>query len=447
MVECKGVTLEGYNIPAQVKNKISGLPRTMPLYYDSCYIREFDSRVLKIISCEDKFYVVSEKTCFFPEGGGQPSDIGLLYFPNGQLKVVDTQAVDDIILHIAVPVSGHAREGELVHGIINWNLRYNMMKHHTCSHLLFSSIKRVIGLEKLVYKGVQIGDKKARIDVSYGKPISSSQLMEIETLSNKVCFENRKVKSWLITREEAEHIYGKELGVTDVTPSGVVHVVEIEGWDVSLCCGTHVSSTAEVGLVKVLDRFRLQKGVERIEFSAGEYAYKHYKKAMQTLNELTQTLKTPTENIVNHVSLLLKEKKLLKEKIEKIRDQLADFQATELLEQAKVFGEFRFLTRNMKDADAQSLKRVTTTLTNKNPWLIIILGSKSKDKAFIIGAAGQKAVEKGINMYDIMKMTAKMVGGGGGTAKIAQAGGKNPDLLDQALRQCSEAVLSKLRNF
>ncbi len=293
------------SIPDKIIDEISDMPRTVPLYYEDSYMREFNSEALRIFSYNGKVYVILKETCFFPEGGGQPGDVGFLQFPKGQLKVVDTQAVGEVIVHVAIPVSGSYAEGEQVHGTIDWKIRYDRMKHHTGSHLVFSSIKRVLGLEELMYMGVEVGDKKGRIDVSYGKPISPSQLMEIESLSNKVCFENRKVKSWFTTREEAERTYGKSLGVTEVTPSGRVRVVEVEGWDVALCCGTHVKSTAEVGLIKILDRFRLQKGVERIEFSAGEYAYKHYEWAMRTLNELSRILRAQTQNIVHEINLLL----------------------------------------------------------------------------------------------------------------------------------------------
>jgi len=345
-------------------------------------------------------------------------------------------------LHIASATGVDVEEGQTVHGIIDWYQRYNRMKHHTASHVLFSSIRKVLGLEKLVYKGVEIGDEKARIDISLGKSISHSQIMEIERLSNKVCLENRMVKSWFTTREEVESTYGKELGITEVTPSGIVRVVEVKGWDVALCCGTHVNCTAEIGLIKVLGRFRLQKGVERIEFAAGEHAYKHYEKAMQILSDLAQMLGTSTGKLMEHVNLLLSEKEVLKDEIEKTRSQLVKSNVIELMRQAETFGRFRFLRREMKDVDVQSLKSIATTLANMDAWLIAILGSRTIDKAFIVGAAGSKAVESGFDMRDITGEAAKILGGGGGTARVAQAGGRNVRLFEDALSICSQKVLT-----
>ena len=435
----------GSSLPSNVEDEVLGLPRTTPLYYEYPYLREFESGVLRVVSFGENCYVVLEQTCFFPEGGGQLGDVGLLIGSSGKLRVVDTQAVDEVIVHVAVPVYGEVKEGESVRGSIDWNVRYDRMRQHTGSHVLFSAIKQVLGLEELIYMGVQIKEDLSRIDISYGKPISPDQLREIEGLSNRVCLQNRKVKTWFTTRDEAERTYGKRLGITEVTPFGTVRVVEVEEWDVALCCGTHVSSTAEIGLVKVLERFRLQKGVERIEFTTGERAYRYYEDSMQKLSELAQQLRSPTEEIISRVDLLLKEREHLKEELEKVRNQLVEAQALELLSEAESFGEFRLLKKELPEVDAQSLKRMAATLTNKDPYLIVILGS-AVEKACIIGAAGQKTVEKGVNMAETIKEAAKVIqGGGGGTAKIAQAGGRDPSQLGKALRQYVDDVTARLK--
>ena len=428
-----------------MENEVLGLPRTTPLYYEYPYLREFESGVLKLVSFGENCYVVLEQTCFFPEGGGQLGDSGFLIGSTGKLKVVDTQAADDVIVHVAVSVGGEVKEGEAVHGSIDWNVRYNRMRQHTGSHVLFSSIKKVLSLKELMYMGVQIKEDVSRIDISYGKPISPGQLREIERLSNKVCLENRRVKTWSTTRDEAERTYGKRLGLTEVTPSGMVRVVEVEGWDVALCCGTHVSSTAEIGLIKVLDRFRLQKGVERIEFTAGERAYKYYDDSMETLSALAQLLQSSTREVVGRVGLLMEERDRLKEELEKVKNQLVEAKATELLDQGEAFGEFRLLVKELPEVGAQGLKRMASTLVKREPYLIVILGS-AVEKACIIGAAGEKAVERGIDMAETIREAAEVIkGGGGGTAKIAQAGGRETSQLEKALHQYAEKVSRRLR--
>lgn len=437
--------MEG-KIPSSAISEIVGLPRTVPLYYEDPYLREFKARVLKAVSFGGNCHVVLERTCFFPEGGGQLGDAGFLTSSSGKLKVVDTQAVEDLIMHVAVPVSGEIKAGETAHGSIDWDVRYDRMRHHTGSHVLFSAIREVLGLEELMYMGVQIEEEKSRIDISYGKPIAASQLREMERLSNRVCLENRRVKTWHMTREEAERIYGKRLGITEVTPSGMVRVVEVEDWDVALCCGTHVGSTAEIGLIKILERFRLQKGVERIEFTVGEHAYKHYDNAMETLASLAQTLQSSAKDVLSRVNFLLKERDLLKEELEKLKNRQIETQAMELLNEAAAIGEFKLIVKNLPEVDAQALKRMAATLINKDPYLVVVFGSVVMGKACVVGAAGQKAVDGGINMAEMIGEAAKVIqGGGGGTPKIAQAGGRDASQLGQALNQCSDKVSARLK--
>ncbi len=435
-------------IPNDIKAEVKGMPSTKPLYYEDQYLSSFESKALRALNLEGKCYIVLAETCFFPEGGGQPSDVGRVISPSGELKVVDTQAIDDVIVHIALPIKGEIVEGELVQGMIDWSMRYERMKQHTGSHVLFSAIKKALGLEELVYMGVDIKEDKSRIDISYGKPISSSQLHEVERLANNVCLENKKVRAWFMDRDEAERIYGKRLGVTDVTPSGIVRVIEVEGWDVALCCGTHVKSTAEVGLIKIIDKFRLKKGVERIEFTVSKRAYEYYDSAILRLGEICRLLESSTSEVVNRLSSLLEERDRLKNELEKAKGQFIEAKADYLLKQAKALEgyELRLLMKELHELGPQELKALASTLVKKDLGLIVILGGIAMGKAFIVGAAGQAAVEKGIDMAYLIKGAADLIKGkGGGVAKIAQAGGTDPSGLSPALRKYADDVLAKLR--
>ena len=431
-------------VPTSVGNDVSGLPKTAHLYYDDPYLQEFKAEVLKVVKFDNLSFIVLDRTCFYPEGGGQPGDVGYLLGPSGKLRVMDTQAVDDIIVHI-VPEGVGIKDGDSVRGSIDWDLRYERMKQHTASHVLFSAIKRVLGLDSLMYMGVQIEEDASRIDISYGKPIPQSQLREIERLSNRVCLESREVKTWLTTREETERTYGGQLGITETTPSGIVRVVEVEDWDVALCSGTHVRSTSEIGLINILDRFRLKKGVERIEFTAGKHAYHRYIEAMKTLNDVAQMLKASTTEVPVRVERLLKEREDSKRELRGIMDQLVNLQTLQLLDQAEAVGEFRLLKKKLSRVDAQSLKRIASKLVEKDPFLVAVLGSDAGNRAFLVGAAGEEAVKRGINMAEAIRGAAQLIeGSGGGHPRLAQAGGKAPSRLEEALRHYTEEVSKKL---
>lgn len=436
------------NIPRKIKNDILNLPKTILIYYEDPYLKNFNATILKHVNLEDISYIVLDRTCFFPEGGGQLGDTGYLEGSFGKLNVVDTQAIDDIVIHIAVKNNKVVTEGESVFGRINWNIRYERMKHHTASHLIFSAIKKVLYLEDLMYMGIQIKEDASRIDINYSKSIQWDEIMEIERLSNNVCFENRKVKIWYTNRDEAERIYDKRLGMTEITPSGIVRIIEVDDWDVALCSGTHVKSTAEIGLISITDRLKLKKGVERIEFTAGKHAYLRYNEAIKKLTELAQTLRTSTTDVPIRVNNLLRERNELKKELNKVKEQLVEFQVFKLHNQSKALGEFRILKKRLIDVDAQSLKRIASKLIEKDPFLIVILGSNIGNTVFLVGAAGVNAVRKGINMAEIIRKPAMIIkGGGGGNQRLAQAGGRIPGKLEESLCLFTREVSLKVNEF
>lgn len=430
-------------VPEFIVNSLSNLPRTEPLYYENQYVREFEAKVLKTILFKDLLYIVLDRTCFFPEGGGQPGDRGQLLTASERLDVVDTQSIDDVIVHISTSNIKKPIKAENIRGSIYWDLRYDRMKHHTGSHILFSSIRKVLQLDGLMYMGVSINEDISRIDINYGKPIPRTKLLEIERISNEVCLENRDVKIDVTDREEAERIYGNRLGVTETTPSGLVRVVEVSNWDVALCSGTHVKSTNEIGLINILDRFRLKKGVERIEFTVGKNAYQRYIEAMEKLNDSAQILETSTSEVPSRLENLLREREDLKKELRSAKEQFVEMQASHLLEEAELIGALRIVKKRFSAVDAQTLKRIASSLTENEPDLIVFLGSIIGNKVTIVGAAGHRAVEEGINMRESIMEAANIIqGGGGGSAKIAQAGGRLPSKLDEALHICTSRITS-----
>ncbi len=435
-------------IPITVKNEILGLPKTHPMYYKAPYLDEFEAHIVKVINLEGSSYVVLDRTCFFPEGGGQPGDMGHLQFSSGELKVMDTKAEDDVIVHISSKSVGGIKEGDAVRGILDWNIRYERMKQHTASHVLFSAVKRVLGLESLMYMGVEIREDTSRIDISHGEAISKDRLREIERISNEVCLENRNVKIWATKREEAERIYGARLGITETTPSGTVRVVEIEDWDAALCSGTHVRSTQEIGLIHILDRFRLKKGVERIEFTAGKCAYQRYGEAMETLTEVAEALSASISEVPDRIGRLVKSRETLKKDLRKAREQLAESQILQLLDQGEAIGKYRLVHKKLYDVDGRTLKWIASSIVENNPHNIAILGSIAGNGVSLVGAAGDEAVKGGIDMAEMIREAAQVLqGGGGGSPRLAQAGGNVPNNMDEALGLITDKISAKLREL
>jgi len=420
-------------VPEVVVQEVQKLPRTKPLYYDAPYQARFKSNILRAIELETKTFLVLEETCFFPEGGGQPGDKGSIILGSQKFKVTDTQSVGEVTVHVLDGPKGVLNEGQNIEGEVDWVRRYAHMKQHTGSHIVFSSIRRVLGLKKLQYMGVQLGSDRSHIDINYGEAIEYERMHEIEKLANQICMKNIPVKISWSSREEAERAYGDRLGITDVTPYGNVRVVEVEDCDVALCCGTHVKSTAECTPIKMLGRERLQKGVERIEFTVGQDAYIIYDKSMGMLEQIAKLLQVPTSEIYRKISFLTSEREGLRDEIRDLKIRLAESEALEMLRNAEAVGDVKIIVKSLPNLPVDGLKRIASTMTHHDSSAIVMLAS-ADEQGYLVGAAGQAALSRGIDMGSILKEIAQHFGGrGGGAAKIAQAGGIPPEHIQQAL--------------
>jgi len=432
-------------VPEVVVLEAQKLPRTRPLYYDDPYQVRFKSNVLRAIEFETKIFLVLEETCFFPEGGGQPGDQGSITLGSKKFRLSDAQCVGEVTVHVLDDPKGMLTEGQNVEGEVDWVRRYAHMKQHTGSHIVFSSIRRVLGLKKLQYMGVQIGSDRSHIDINYGEAIEYEQMHEIEKLANQICMKNIPVKISWSSREEAERAYGDRLGITDVTPYGNVRVVDVEDCDVALCCGTHVKSTAECTPIKMLGRERLQKGVERVEFTVGQEAYVIYDKSMSTVEQMAKLLQAPTSEIHRKTSALISERAALQDEIGDLKIRLAESEALEMLKKAEAIGGFKIVVKLLPSLPVDGLKRIASTITRSDSCAVVMLAS-GDGKGFLVGAAGEMALKEGIDMGRILKEVAERFGGrGGGAAKIAQAGGIPTERIQRALDEGLQRINEVLR--
>ena len=240
------------------------LPATEQLYYADTYMREFDAKVLKIIN--DK-YVVLDRTCFYPEGGGQPADHGWLSVGASKFDVVDTQKIGKVIVH-KLGTSPTFKEGSTVHGVLDWDRRYALMKAHTVTHLINGAARRVLG-EHVWQSGTQKGLETSRLDISHYRRLSPEEVHKIEMLANGAIAANMKVETTWLPRNEAEARYGFRLYQGGAVPGKDIRVVKTGDWDVEACAGTHLGSTGEVGFVKIVYTERVQDGVERLGYAVG----------------------------------------------------------------------------------------------------------------------------------------------------------------------------------
>jgi len=247
---------------------MSEIPSTRPLYYEDPYTKEFDARVLQVTNLDNRFGVVLDQTAFYPTGGGQPPDTGIIKGQDGEAKIVDVQASRGVITHIANEITGKIVQGEPVRGVIDWSRRFALMRNHTAAHLTAEAIRKATGMEmEIIGSGLDVD--KVRLDLAHEGSLGP-QLPEIEKVANTVIRENRAVEIKMMPRAEAQkHVERFHESLKTLPPAVEnVRIVEIKDWHACACGGTHVKSTGEIGAVKVLRRMSKGKSVERIEFVA-----------------------------------------------------------------------------------------------------------------------------------------------------------------------------------
>ena len=429
---------EAEALPSGLEEQVTHLPKTRLLYYEDPYLREFDAKIAKSIEVGQRSFVVLDKTAFFPEGGGQPGDKGTIGVEGTDFAVLDTRPVGEVVVHVLNQAL--KKEGVAARGAIDWPSRYSNMKHHTAAHIVFSAARSVLKAQDLRYMGFQIGEDRVRIDFNREESISRDQIHEIERTANLIALKQLSVKTSFTTREEAVKSFGSSLGLTEVTPTGEVRLVEVGDQDISLCCGTHVKSTIEVVPIKILGRLRLQKGIERLEVATSEHGYLSFSKASEALSKLTDLLDTEDRNIVPRIQQLLQEREKTKDELRDLRMAIAESEALQYLSHAEQMGRFKLITRTIENVDSNILKRMALKIAYSDQDAAAILGS-SDTVGHVVAAVGANLVKEGLNLDRIVRAVAAETGcRGGGTNNTAQTGGFPPDKLPGLIRKIQDAI-------
>ncbi len=232
-------------------------------------MKEFEGKVLKIQKIDDKYAVILDCTTFYPTGGGQPADAGILKGKEREVRVIDVRLTKGTVFHIISQIPGEISEGEQIRGVIDWDRRYALMRNHTAAHVMGEAIRRATGVPSKIV-GSAIDVDKARLDFSHEGSLRPL-FPKIEAIANGIVKEDRAVEVKMMKRQEAEDYVERFHESLKTLPPQVqeVRIVEIKDWHACACGGTHVRSTRELDPIKVLKRQSKGKGVERVEFSAG----------------------------------------------------------------------------------------------------------------------------------------------------------------------------------
>lgn len=413
---------------AELRKRTDGLPPTKRLYYEQVADTEFDAMVI------DAFdnYVVLDQTLFYPEGGGQPADIGRLLSENAMVKVVHTFKLGEVILHKIE--GGEIRRGVQVKGVIDENFRLAMMRHHSATHVLLHAAKRVLG-PHIHQAGAQKGFESSRLDLRHFKHITPDELKKIEIEANRIILENQKIVIEWEDRTTAEQKYGFDLYQGGVPPGKMIRIVKVSG-DVQACAGTHCRSTGEIGCLKIIRVEHVQDGIERVEFAAGISAVIYMQKMEGLLDSSCQTLSVQRENLPSSVERFFSEWKDQKKEIEKLGNELGELRI-ESLSSEEIGGVF--VAVHEVNASPKELLSIATKFANEGGVGLIAGGD---ERIHVVAASGTEKV----SAADLVTKVCGLIGGkGGGKPGLAQGVGTDKEKLSDALVQGKNMISELLK--
>jgi len=396
---------------------------TERLYYTDSHLLEFEARIVAVTPRTSGWATVTlDRTAFYPTGGGQPSDTGML----GNARVLE--CIDDEeaggVLHI---VRGLVAEvGATVVCHIDWERRLDHIQQHTGQHILSQSF---IELFKAETRGFRMMEQASEIDVALDNPTDERIERAVE-LANQVIWEDRAVHAREVTSQEAAQLPLRK----ESARQGLLRLIEIEGFDLTPCGGTHAARTGEVGLIAVRSWERA-KGLTRIEFVAGQRAHLDYRRANETAREVAAQFSVARDEAASSVARLFEENKQLLRRVRTLEEIAARVEAEDLIKATVPRADgIRLIKSVLEGRDAESLKRLALALI-AHTQVIALLGSRDEESARLVFARSVDAV--GDMSLLMREACVQLEGRGGGRPEMAQGGGHAVEKLEAVIEEAA----------
>ncbi|MEN9358670.1 MAG: alanine--tRNA ligase [Verrucomicrobiota bacterium] len=400
---------------------------------------ETSAKVLEVVRLKDKVAVILDQTVAYPEMGGQIGDTGVISCGADVWTLCDTRKNGDVILHTLVGDEAPAVGAEVT---VSFDLerRAAIRRNHTATHLLHQALKDVLG-EHVQQKGSLVADSALRFDYAALEAPTKEQLRRVEDIVNAQILANTKVGTQEMAIDAArakgaQALFGEKYG-------DQVRVVEVPGFSIELCGGTHVSATGDIGSFRFVSEGSLAAGVRRIEAVTGSAAIAEAAKDAALVAELAGAFKCKSADIVDRVQKALDQIKALQKENDELKTKLIAAGADAYLAQAVPCGAFKLITAKVDDVDAAGLASLGHMLRQKIGSGVVVIACETEGKVSLVVAVSDDLLGT-IKAGEIIGPAAKEVqGGGGGAPKFAQAGGKNPAGIPAALAKAAELVKAK----
>ncbi|AZV53118.1 alanine--tRNA ligase [Bacillus pumilus] len=391
----------------------------------------------------DTVQILLDETPFYAESGGQVADKGTLKSAEVIIDIKDVKkAPNGQHVHEGVVVSGTAKKGLEVTAKVESALRKGIVKNHTATHLLHQALKDVLG-SHVNQAGSLVNENRLRFDFSHFGQVTKEELSQIEKIVNEKIWEGISVAIDLKPIAEAKEmgamaLFGEKYG-------DIVRVVQVGDYSIELCGGCHVQNTAEIGLFKIASESGIGAGTRRIEAVTGKGAYEELNDQLAILEQAASELKSNTKDVPKRIAALQADLKEAQRENESLLAKLSQAEAGSILEKVTEIGGVKVLTEKVNAKDMNHLRTMVDDLKAKLGSAVIVLGAVQNGKVNISAGVTKDVIEKGLHAGKLVKQAAEICGGGGGgRPDMAQAGGKQPEKLEEALATVEESVKSVL---
>lgn len=389
-------------------------------------------------------YVVLDRTPCYPEGGGQVGDQGSLAWPGGEARVQDTRRLPGgKIVHQVAVTAGKLAAGQEVKLMVDRERRLATARNHTATHLLHRALKNVLG-EHANQAGSLVTPERLRFDFTHFAPLTEEELKAIEKEVNARVLAGLPVTTLETSLREAKAmgamaLFGEKYGER-------VRVVKMGDYSLELCGGTHLRSTSEVGLFRLTSESSIGAGVRRVEAVTGAAALDLISREYQELASVAGLLKVPPFQVAGRVQQLLEKGKEMEREIARLRNQLATYTVKDLLNQVREVAGVPVLQARVDITDSEALRELADKVRDKMGSGVVVLGSQHDGRVNFVAMVSKDLVKRGVHAGNLLREVARIAaGGGGGRADMAQAGGKDPSKLDQALAYSLKVVAQQVR--
>lgn len=387
--------------------------------------------------------IIVEETPFYATMGGQNADIGVITGPEGEFAVKDTvKLLGGKVGHVGQITRGMIKTGDMVQLQVADETRKDTCKNHSATHLLHKALREVLGTH-VEQAGSFVDDKRLRFDFSHFTAMTKEELQKVEDMVNEMIEANLSVVTREMSIEEAKKegamaLFGEKY-------SEKVRVVSMGDFSIELCGGTHVSNTGVIGNFKIVAENGVAAGVRRIEAITGKGVTAYYKEMEKGLEQAAKLLKTTPLKVSEKIEHLLAELKALSSENESMKSKLAKDALGDVMDQVKEVKGVKLLATSVNGVDMNGLRELGDQLKEKLGEGVVVLASDCDGKVNLMAMATEAALKAGAHAGNLIKQIAPIVGGGGGgRPNMAQAGGKNPAGISEAIKKAASVLEEQL---